>query len=292
MISKEPRQEMLGGRYLMELAGRWWLVCLTGWQGVELWGQKAADVISRITGSRETGDDDAGCSYGRLLLWEAQHVERARWYLGGCIQQIRFAFKECLQRMSREIDVNDKLKKLVAGGIKGKCLTLMEEWGWPRQELVSKIEVKDVNTSEDGNEEKWGSWPAGNYFIWEVGGNVYCFKLYDKRIILNIPGIGNKWRERLLEEEDHWNKAVSLALEMNTFVPVGGGGRMTKRIISLTKWTSTFQGRKAGSCSDSANWTNVSPWTWVLLVPLFRKLLHLNNSKYFIKYLFFNMASQ
>ena len=32
---------------------------------------------------------------------------------------------------------------------------------------------------------------------------VYCFKLYDKKIILNIPGIGNKWRERLLEEEDH-----------------------------------------------------------------------------------------
>lgn len=29
---KEPRQEMMGGKYLLELAGRWWLVCLMGCQ--------------------------------------------------------------------------------------------------------------------------------------------------------------------------------------------------------------------------------------------------------------------
>ena len=60
--------------------------------------------------------------------------------------------------------------------------------------------AKEVNAGEDGNEEKcWGSWPAGNYFVWEVGGNVYCIKLYDKRILLKILDIGNRWRERVLE---------------------------------------------------------------------------------------------
>lgn len=56
--------------------------------------------------------------------------------------------------------------------------------------------MKGVNAGEDRNDEKrWGSWPAGNYFVWEVGGNVYCIKLYDKRIVLKILDTGNRWRE-------------------------------------------------------------------------------------------------
>jgi len=77
--SKEPRQETMGGKCLLELAGRWRRVYLTECQhGVV----RAESSWLYFKNKWELGNgDDVGCLYGRLLLWEAQQEERTREYL-------------------------------------------------------------------------------------------------------------------------------------------------------------------------------------------------------------------
>ena len=49
---KEPRQEMMCVKYLLELAGRWWLVCLMGCQHGVVRAESRWCIL-RINGSEE-----------------------------------------------------------------------------------------------------------------------------------------------------------------------------------------------------------------------------------------------
>lgn len=148
-----------------------------------------------------------------------------------------------------------------------------------------------TNTGEDGNEERgWGSRPADSYLMWEVGNKVYSFKLWNTRIILKIPEIGNKQGE-ISGGRGPLNKGCKFGPGCkHKFVPLEGGRKKIKGSSLLPNEPPLSREEEQGAALI-ANWT-LSPQTWVLLVPLFMELLHLNNSKYLIKYLFFNITSQ
>lgn len=140
-------------------------------QFMELWEPKAVDSISRMNWRRENGDDVATHVEG----YSCRKPSVKRRTRGDTYHRYSVLLKKsCKESIGRE---KLQVKKFIARGMKGKHQMLMEEWAWVRQEGISKTEVKEVNTGEEGNEKCWGSGPTGSNFTWERWDKVYCLKL-------------------------------------------------------------------------------------------------------------------